>query len=57
MTRGVLAKRRAVALIVAGGTTVLLALTSRWWLPALPTLFGAIEANSELIGPLPTSQR
>lgn len=39
-----------MTLIVAGGTVVVLALTSRWWLPALPTLFGAIEANHELIG-------
>ncbi len=38
-----------MALIVVGGIVVVLALTSRWWLPALPTLFGAIEANSELI--------
>lgn len=29
---------------------MVLALTPRWWLPALPTLFGAIEANGELIG-------
>jgi hypothetical protein len=29
---------------------VVLALTARWWLPALPTLFGTIEANRELIG-------
>lgn len=28
----------------------MLALTSRWWLPALSTLFGVIEANNELIG-------
>lgn len=27
-----------------------LALTSRLWLPAIPTLFGAIEANGDLIG-------
>ena len=32
------------------GVVVVLALTSRWWLPALPTLYGAIEATSELIG-------
>lgn len=37
-------------LVVVGGTVVMLALTSRWWLPALPTLFGVIETNSELIG-------
>ena len=29
---------------------VVLALTAQWWLPALPSLFGAIEANRELIG-------
>ncbi len=39
-----------MTLIVAGGTVVVLALTSRWWLPALPTLFGVIDTNSELIG-------
>jgi len=38
-----------VALFVAAGITAVVALTSRWWLPALPTLFGTIEANSELI--------
>lgn len=43
-------KRRAVALFVAAGMAVILALTSGWWLPVLPTLFGIIEANSELIG-------
>jgi hypothetical protein len=37
---------------VAAGIAILLALTTQWWLPALPTLFGAIEANSELIGAL-----
>ena len=47
--RGTLVKRRAAALFVAAGTAVVLAVTSRWWLPALPTLFGAVEANSELI--------
>ena len=34
---------------MAAGIAAVLALTSRWWLPALPTLFGTIEANSKLI--------
>lgn len=38
-----------MALFAAAGIAAALALTSRWWLPALPTLFGTIEANSELI--------
>lgn len=47
---GTLARRRAVTLFVIAGLAVALALTVRWWLPALPTLFGTIEANRELIG-------
>jgi tetratricopeptide (TPR) repeat protein len=43
-------QRRAVVLLGAAGIAVVLAGTSRWWLPALPSLFGTIEANSELIG-------
>lgn len=39
-----------MTLFVAAGVAVMLALTSRLWLPAIPTLFGAIEANSDLIG-------
>ena len=46
------ARRRAVAFFVAAAIAAVLALTSGRWLPALPTLFGAIEANSELIGAL-----
>jgi len=45
-------RRRAVAFFVAAAITAVLAVTSGRWLPALPTLFGAIEANSELIGAL-----
>lgn len=37
-------------LLVTAGIAVVLALTARWWLPALPTLFGTIEANREVIG-------
>ena len=39
-----------MTLFVAAGAAVVLALTSRLWLPAIPTLFGAIEANGDLIG-------
>lgn len=48
-TRGTFVKRRTVALFVAAGIVAILALTSGRWLPTFPTLFGAIEANSELI--------
>ena len=41
-----------MAFFVAAAIAAVLALTSGRWLPALPTLFGAIEANSELIGSL-----
>jgi hypothetical protein len=41
-----------VAFFVAAAIAAVLAVTSGWWLPTLPTLFGAIEANSELIGAL-----
>jgi len=37
---------------VAAGIVAVLALTSRWWLPGVPTLFGFMEANSEMIGAL-----
>lgn len=42
--------RRAVTFFVAAGTVAVIALTSQWWLPALPTFFGLIETNSKLIG-------
>jgi tetratricopeptide (TPR) repeat protein len=41
-----------VAFFVAAAIATVLAVTSGIWLSALPTLFGAIEANSELIGAL-----
>ncbi len=49
-TRGAFARRRTVFLFVAAGAAVVLALTTRFWLPALPTLFGVVQANRELIG-------
>jgi hypothetical protein len=47
---GTFARRRSATLLVTAGIAVVLALTAQWWLPALPTLFGTIEANRELIG-------
>lgn len=41
-----------MAFFVAAAIAVVLALTSDRWLPALPTLFGTIEANNELISTL-----
>lgn len=38
-----------MALFVAAGFAVVLALTSRWWLPVLPALFGVVEANKDVI--------
>lgn len=49
---GTFARRRAATLFVIAGIAVAIALTTQWWLPALPTLFGAIQANRELIGAL-----
>jgi len=49
-TRDVVAKRRAVMLLAVGGILVALALSNRWWLPYIPTLFSTIESNRELIG-------
>ena len=41
-----------MAFFVAAGIAVVLAMTSGWWVPALPTLLGIVEANSNLIGAL-----
>jgi hypothetical protein len=43
-------RRRAVALFLAAGIGVVLALTTKWLLPGISTLFGLLEANSEEIG-------
>lgn len=51
-TRSAFAKRRALALFVAAGIAAVLALTSGWWLPALPEFLGFVEDNSEVISPL-----
>lgn len=42
-------QRRAATFFAAAGIVAIIVLTSQWWLPALPTVFGLIEANSELI--------
>ncbi len=39
-------------LFVAAGIAAVLALTPGLWLPAIPRLFGLVEANSEAIGTL-----
>jgi hypothetical protein len=46
------ARRRAVVFFVAAGIAAVLAVTSGWWVPALPTLLGIVEAKSDLIGAL-----
>lgn len=45
-------KRRGVRLLLAAVAVAAIAFTSRWWLPALPTFFGIVEENSDLIGAL-----
>ena len=46
------ARRWTVTFFVAAVISVVLAFTTGWWVPALATLLGIVEANRDLIGAL-----
>lgn len=48
-------RRRALGFFLAAVIVVSVAFTSQWWLPAILTLLGFVEANSDLIGAIESS--